>query len=153
MNNLLLILQKKSNTTLDDNKLIKMPKKKPISHKGISKLDNNQYAVTRSSLNEYLQQLPDILQQARVEAKYGTDGKVQGHAFTWIEEGSIFESLGFIKGDMLTSVNGEKVNDNMEAQRLFQQFRASSQFSVMVEDEQGKTREISYNINEDASVE
>ena len=138
--------------TIKNNKPTKQPEK-PISHKGISKTDNNRYSVTRSSLNEYLQQLPDILQQARVEPKYGTDGKVLGHSFTWIEEGSIFESLGFTKGDMLISVNGEKVNDNMEAQKLFQQFRADSQFSVVVGGENGETREISYNINEDTSVE
>lgn len=132
---------------------VKQPKEKPVSHKGISKTDNNRYSVTRSSLNEYLKQLPDILQQARVEPKYGTDGKVLGHTFTWMEEGSIFESLGFVKGDMLISVNGERVSDNMEAQKLFQQFRADSQFSVVVENEQGEAREISYDINEDTSVE
>ncbi len=132
---------------------IKPPEKKTPNHKGISQLDNNRYSVARSSLNEYLQQLPDILQQARVEPQYGTDGKILGHTFTWIEDGSIFGSLGFLKGDMLVSVNGEKVNDNMEAQKLFQQFRADSQFSVVVENEKGEAREISYNINEDASVQ
>ncbi|MDE0151205.1 MAG: hypothetical protein OXK80_01745 [Bdellovibrionales bacterium] len=136
-----------------ENQPLKQPKTKPITHKGISKTNNNQYSVTRSSLNEYLQQLPDILQQARVEPKYGTDGKVLGHTFTWMEEGSIFESLGFVKGDMLISVNGEKVNNDMEAQKLFQQFRADSQFSIVVESENGETREISYNINEDTSVQ
>ena len=143
----------KNKSGIRDNEPVKRPEAKPISHKGISKIDENQYAVSRSSINEYLQQLPDILQQARVEPKYGTDGKVLGHTFTWIEEGSIFESLGFTKGDMLISVNGEKVNDNMEAQKLFQQFRADSQFSVVVESENGEPRKISYNINEDASVE
>lgn len=136
-----------------ENKPLKQPKTKPITHKGISKTDDNRYSVTRSSINDYLQQLPDILQQARVEPKYGTDGKVLGHSFTWIEEGSIFESLGFTKGDMLISVNGEKVNNDMEAQKLFQQFRADSQFSVVVENESGETREVSYNINEDTSVQ
>jgi len=138
----------KSNTVKESGK-----QPKAISHKGISRTGNNRYSVTRSSLNEYLKQLPDILQQARVEPKYGTDGKILGHTFTWIEKGSIFESLGFAKGDMLTSVNGERVNNNMEAQKLFQQFRADSQFSVVVKNEQGETREISYNINEDTSVE
>ena len=131
---------------------IEKKEKNPL-HKGISKTSNNQYSVTRSSLNEYLKQLPDILQKARVEAKYGTDGKVLGHAFTWIEKGSIYESLGFTKGDMLISVNGEEINNDMEAQKLFQQFRADSQFSVVVQNENGETREISYDINEDASVQ
>ena len=130
---------------------IKKPEKK--THKGISKTEDNRYSVTRSSLNEYLQKLPDILQQARLEAKYGTDGKVLGHTFTWIEEGSVYESLGFAEGDVLMSINGEKINNDMEAQKLFQQFRADSQFSVIVESEKGDTREISYNINEDSSVQ
>ena len=137
---------------LKNNANIKKIEKKPL-HKGISKTGNNQYSVTRSSLNEHLQQLPDILQKARVEAKYGADGKVLGHAFTWIEKGSIYESLGFAKGDMLISVNGENINNDMEAQKLFQQFRADSQFSVVVQSENGETREISYDINEDASVQ
>ncbi len=128
-------------------------KEKKSSHKGISQVEKNQYSVTRSSLNDYIQQLPDILQQARLEPQYGTDGKIRGHTFTWIEEGSVFESLGFTQGDMLISVNGEKINDNTEAQKLFQQFRTASQFSVIVKNKKGEDREISYDINEDASVQ
>lgn len=122
-------------------------------YKGISKTEDNQYSINRSTINDHLQKLPDILQQARVDPKIGENGQVIGHTFAWIKKNSVFEGLGFQKGDTIISINGEKVNDRVEATELFQRFRTSSQFDVIVEDKDGKIKQLSYNIDEDASVQ
>ena len=123
------------------------------SYKGISKVGDNHYSLNRSTINNHLKQLPDILQQARVKPKYAADGQILGHTFTWIKKGSVFEGLGFQEGDTLISVNGEKVGDQTEATELFQKLRATSKFSVKVENKEGQVNSFSYDINENASVQ
>ena len=133
----------------------KKPKKKtPLkktTYKGIQELRKNNFALSRSTINNHLKNLPDILQQARMDPKYGPNGKILGHTFTWIKEGSVFEGLGFAKGDTLVSINGTKVNDNVEATELFQQLKTSSRFTILVEDKAGSQRRLSYNVDENAS--
>ena len=120
---------------------------------GVSRVDKNKYEVTRSVINQHIKNLPDVLQQARVEPKLSADGQLLGHEFKWVQKGSIYENLGFQKGDILISVNGKSIHSEAEAQRLFQQFRTSSQFSIKVQKQSGEQRELSYNIDEDTSIE
>ena len=132
---------------------LKTPPQSFKPYKGISKVGNNQYSLDRSTINNHLKQLPDILQQARVKPKYAADGQILGHTFTWIKKGSVFEGLGFQKGDTLISVNGEKIGGQTEATELFQKLRATSKFSVKVENKEGQVNSFSYDINENASVQ
>ena len=129
-----------------------LEKKKP-SLNGISETGENKYSLPRSTINKHLQSLPDILQQARVEPRMGEKGQVQGFTFTWIQKDSLFESIGFQKGDTLISVNGEEFQNATEAEEAFRRFRTESQFSVVVEDQDGKRKTLSYDISEDASIE
>ena len=122
-------------------------------YKGISKEGNSHYSLDRSTINKHLKKLPDILQQARVKPKYAADGQILGHTFTWIKKGSVFEGLGFQEGDTLISFNGEKVSDQTEAAELFQKLRTTSNFQVKVENKDGKVQSLSYDINENASVQ
>ena len=132
---------------------LKTPPQSLNPYKGISKVGNAQYSLDRSTINNHLKKLPDILQQARVKPKYAADGQILGHTFTWIKKGSVFEGLGFREGDTLISVNGEKVSDQTEASELFQKLRATSKFSVKVENKEGQVNSFSYDINENASVQ
>ena len=125
---------------------------KPVIE-GLSQMSENQYKVTRSVINDHIKNLPSILRQARVEPKMSPDGEMIGHEFKWIKKGSVYESLGFQQGDTLISINGEKVNSEMEAQKLFQELRTSSQFSVKVQNKNGEWREVSYNIDENTAME
>ena len=119
---------------------------------GVVETKPNQYSVNRSTINRYMQKLPDILQQARVDPKLGPDGTVLGHTFRWIKKNSLFEGLGFSKGDTIISVNGEKASGQNEAAELFQRFRSQSDFDVVVEGQDGKIRKLTYRVDEDASV-
>ena len=127
-------------------------KQKKTPYKGISEVKKNQFSLNRSLLNDHLQKLPDILQQASLKPKIDKTGQIAGHTFTWIKEGSVYEGMGFEKGDTLVSINGEKVNNVMEATELFHKSRSTSEFFVVVENKDGQKREVSYNISEDASV-
>ena len=132
---------------------VKKPKEVKSSIKGISTTDQNKYKVTRSVINEHIADLPNILQQARLEPKINSNGQMIGHEFKWIKKGSVYENLGFKEGDTLISINGEKVSDEIEAQKIFQQFRASSQFSLEIQNKNGDHRELSYNVDENTSIE
>lgn len=141
-----------ASTNTAPEKETKIPVKKP-PYQGIDQVGKNEYSLSRSTVNTHIKQLPDILQQARVRPKYSVDGQILGHTFTWIKQGSVFEGLGFQKGDTLISVNGEKVQNNEEAGNLFKKLRASSQFEVVLESEDGGLRRLSYEINENESVQ
>ena len=127
-------------------------KQKKTPYEGITEVKENEFSLNRSLINDHLQKLPDILQQASLKPKIDKNGQAAGHTFTWIKQGSVYEGMGFEKGDTLVSINGEKVNNVMEATELFHKSRSTSQFLVVVENKNGQKREVSYNINEDASA-
>lgn len=119
------------------------------THEGIKRVGPNEFTLDRSSINGYLDNLPDILQQARVEPQY-KDGKMLGYGFTWIKDDSLFKSLGFEKGDIISSVDGKEVTSQMEAIELFNQLKQSSSVSIALR-RGDKSEEVKYNVNEDAS--
>ena len=123
------------------------------NYPGIEKTGENQYSVNRSTTNDHLKNLTDILQQARVVPKYSEDGRITGHTFSWIQEGSVYEGLGFKKGDTILSINGEMPGEQSEATELFQKLRTTSQFNIVVEKEDGNVDQLSYDIREDASIQ
>ena len=129
------------------------PPENKSNYPGIDKTGENQYSISRSTTNDHLKNLGDILQQARVVPKYSQDGQIIGHTFSWIKKGSVYEGLGFQEGDTIISVNGELPGQEDEATDLFQRLRTTSQFNIVIENENGDVNQVSYDIREDASIQ
>ena len=126
-------------------------KPKPsLKEQGLIKKVGNNFEVKRSDLNDYLGRLPEILNQARV-VPYTKNGELKGFRFASIDKGSIFEDLGFQKGDIIKEVEGEIVTSPDQALELFERLKGGSGFKMLVQKD-GKDVELEYNINENAPI-
>jgi type II secretory pathway component PulC len=85
---------------------------------------NTNMTLYRAEIDEKLQNLPGLLQDARMEPQK------QGFQFSQIETGSIYESLGFKVGDILLEINGHKVESAVDASNLFVLLREEKAFDV-----------------------
>lgn len=117
----------------------------------VRKVDGN-FQVKRSDLKNYLKKLPEILRQARMvpNSKVGEDGQmyVEGFRFASIKKGSVYEDLGFKIGDVITEVEGEKVDSPDKALELYNKFETSSRVQMLVNGEQRV-----YTVEEDAPID
>lgn len=111
----------------------------------------NRFQVKRSDLEEYLQKLPEILNQARVIPHRSKDGEIIGWKFSSIDKGSVFEELGFTKGDILKEVDGKVVQSTEQALELFDKLRGESRLKIVVEKD-GKDENYEYNVSENAPM-
>ncbi|MBC6415952.1 MAG: hypothetical protein GDA46_06135 [Bdellovibrionales bacterium] len=127
-------------------------KKAPESKKSslVLKKSENNYQVKRSDVNSYLMKLPEVLNQARV-TPHQENGQFKGFRFDMIEEGSIFEELGFQKGDVIKEVDGEFIETPEQALQLFERLKGSSKLKILVEKE-GQDVELEYNVQENAPI-
>lgn len=131
--------------------------KKPAKQKSASSVverKGNNFQVKRSDINSHLDNLPDVLSQALViPHRVNKGGKmvIEGYAFSEINEGSIYEDLGFQVGDIIKTVNGEPVTSPQRALDLFEQLKTSSGIKILVERD-GKEVEYEYGVQEDAPI-
>jgi len=126
------------------------PKTRTQKDSLVKKRGENQYRVSRSDINQQLKNLPEILNQARV-VPHREGGELKGFRFQSIQEGSVYESLGFQVGDIIKEVDGEFVKDPEQALELFERLKGSSGFKILVE-KQGKEVELDYSVNENAPI-
>lgn len=85
------------------------------TNSAIKKTGPASYKVSRAAALGYAQDLPTTLAGARMEAKTGAGGVVEGYKFAEVHSGSVFEALGFAKEDIVTHVNGRAVNSPAQA--------------------------------------
>ena len=127
-------------------------KPKVIDNSLVVKKGSNNFRVKRSDINEYLEKLPELLQQARVVPhRSERNGEIEGFRFAAIDKGSIFEELGFQKGDIIKEVDGEAVATPDKALELFDKLKGSSGFKILVEKD-GKDVYHEYNVSENAPI-
>ena len=124
--------------------------KVPEQKDSLVKRQDNRFEMKRSDLNENLENLPEILSQARV-VPHTENGELLGFRFAKIDKGSIYEDLGFEKGDIIKKVAGEFVTTPEQALELFERLKGGSGFKMLVERE-GKELELEYNVNENAPI-
>lgn len=105
----------------------------------------NNFVVKKSELDKWLNNLPEILQQARAVPHQDATGKVDGFIILDIQPGSLFEKLGLLKNDLLKSVNGQKVDSPARALELYQDLKTANSVAIEV-DRAGRSETLSYNV-------
>ncbi|MCY4513238.1 MAG: hypothetical protein OXB86_06085, partial [Bdellovibrionales bacterium] len=115
---------------------LSQPRRQDPVKAGLVKKSGNTFEVKRSRINEYLQRLPEILQQAKmVPHRVTRNGEtfIEGFKFVAIkEEAQWLQDLDFQKGDIIKKVDGEPVNTPETAIELFEKLRDSDGFEMVV---------------------
>ena len=106
--------------------------------------------MKRSDVKDHLNRLPEILNQARV-VPHTENGELKGWRFASINKGSIFEDLGFEKGNIIKQVDGELVTSPEQALELFDRLKSESGVKILVEKD-GKDVELEYDVDEDSPM-
>ena len=115
---------------------LSQPRRQDPVKANLVKKSGNTFQVKRSRINEYLQKLPEILQQAKmVPNRVTRNGEtfIEGFTFAAIKkEAQWLQDLGFQKGDIIKQVDGETINTPETALELFEKLRDSDGFEMVV---------------------
>ena len=104
----------------------------------------NNFNINRNDLNQYMEDLPNLLMQARAVPNV-VDGRVQGFRVVDIQEGSIWEKLGLKRDDVIKGVNGEEVNSPAKAMELYNSLKNDSKVAIDIERD-GSSETLNYSI-------
>lgn len=107
--------------------------------------EKTEFVFPRAEIDAQLENLPNLLQQARVVPESGADGQVSCYKMVEIQSGSIYERLGLRLGDCIGGVNGESVNSPQKAMESFQALKTASEIKLKVR-RAGRDVELNYNI-------
>ena len=98
---------------------------------GIRRLSPNRYAIDRVTMDSNMQNPAKLFTEMRAVPNL-QNGTSDGFKLSEIQPGSVFQQMGLRDGDVVTSVQGQSVNDPIRAMMLMQQLRNRSSISVSV---------------------
>ena len=111
---------------------------------GVTKTGAYDYTLDRKTLDKQLADLPKLQAEARVVPHY-KDNQYQGFKLVGVRPGSLYRAIGIRSGDVITAVNGNKIDSPNKALELFEQLKSSSQISVEIE-RRGQPKTLGYTI-------
>ena len=107
-------------------------------------LEEEVIPITREELHGTINDLNQLMTQVRIRP-YFRQGKPQGLIISQIQTDSIFEKLGLMNGDIIASVNGEKMSSPEEAFQLYNSLNSGSQVSIEIT-RRGQKKTLTYDI-------
>ena len=101
--------------------------------------------VDRSLLEHYTQNMDDIYKNIGIrEIKKGK--KLEGFSVSFIRKGSPFSKLGLKRGDVIQSINGQKIDSEKAAFEMYKNMKNIDNLSLVIK--RGKEEmELEYEIN------
>ena len=117
---------------------------KPV--KEVQTVGDNTFAIKRSDLLKYTNDLSSVLMQARaVPNRDPNTGEINGFRVLDMQPGSIYEQLGLQRMDVIKGVNGEPVDSIQKAMEMYNTLKNGSQVKMQI-DRGGKTETFTYDI-------
>lgn len=111
---------------------------------GVTKTGAYDYTLDRKMLDKQLADLSKLQSEARVVPHY-KDNSYQGFKLVGVRPGSLYRAIGIRSGDVITAVNGNKIDSPNKALELFEQLKSSSNISVEIE-RRGQPKTLGYTI-------
>lgn len=75
------------------------------------------FDLSRQAIEESMQNLGQVMQQAQVEKV--SRGDTKGYRISSIQNGSVFERLNLQNGDIVTGINGQEITDPSQFTELY----------------------------------
>jgi general secretion pathway protein C len=113
----------------------------------ISQEGENNFSISRTDLNEYMKNLPDLLQQATAIPNISpTTGRIDGFKVIDMMPNSLFSKLGIQKDDLIRGVNGEPIDSPAKAMELYNKLRNERNIQLDI-DRRGRAQTLNFNVN------
>jgi general secretion pathway protein C len=112
---------------------------------GITRSGSGDFKVDRATFEAETRDLASLLQQARAIPVMGMNGGIEGFRIESIQSGSVFESLGLQRGDVIKKVNGQTVNSVSRAAELFNFLKGGESIKLEVS-RNGKNEALNYSL-------
>ncbi len=94
----------------------------PKTMDGITQTSENKFEIEKSVIEKGLTNISQVLQSARAVPNF-ENGMANGYRIVDIDAGSLFETMGIKKNDVISGINGEPLNDPGKAFQLFNEIR------------------------------
>jgi len=101
-------------------------------------------AINRSQIESAVQNPDQLMQEVRVRPHF-EKGQLDGLTITAIKPDSIFRKMGLASGDILTSVDGEKIVSMNDALKLYETIKSASTIKLEIK-RRGRMQTIEYKI-------
>ncbi len=114
--------------------------------KEVQSIGNNTFAIKRTDLLKYTNDLSSVLMQARaVPNRDPNTGEINGFRVLDMQPGSIYEQLGLQRMDVIKGVNNEPVDSVQKAMEMYNTLKNGTQVKMQIE-RGGKTDTFTYDI-------
>jgi len=101
----------------------------PAAASGVRKLGEGRYVVDRREVDGAVENLPQLLTQARMIPNF-TAGKPDGFRIFAIQASSLYAKIGLQNGDILHRVNDIEVKDPQNVMQIFSQLKDQDRIAV-----------------------
>ena len=102
----------------------------PDYGKDIRAISETEYVIDRQGFQAALENLNELITQARLTPAMGPDRKMEGFRVFSVRQGSIFQKLGIRNGDVIQRVNGVVMDDAKKGFEMFQTLKDQSHFTI-----------------------
>ncbi len=114
--------------------------------KDVQMTGTNTFAIKRSDLLKYTNDLSSVLMQARaVPNRDPNTGEINGFRILDMQPGSVYEQLGLQRMDVIKGVNGEPIDSVQKAMEMYNTLKNGNQVKMQIE-RSGKTESFTYDI-------
>jgi general secretion pathway protein C len=100
--------------------------------------------IAQDVLQSSISNLNQLMTEVRVRP-YFRQGKPEGLIVSQIQADSVFEQLGLLNGDIISSVNGKKISSPEQAFQLYNSLKQGSQVSIAIT-RRGQKKMLTYEI-------
>ena len=101
--------------------------------------------LDRSKIESAVKNINDLMKNVRIQPHF-TDGQPDGFRLTGVRPNSFFSNMGLKSGDVITGVDGKKIESVDDAFMLYQGLQSSSNIQLQLK-RKGQQKNINYKID------
>ena len=118
-------------------------KKRPFRRS--SRAGSQNITLDRSKIESAVNNINDLMKNVRIQPHF-TGGQPDGFRLTGVRPNSFFYNMGLKSGDVITGVDGKKIESVDDAFKLYQGLQSSSNIQLQLK-RKGRQKNINYKIN------
>jgi len=126
----------------DRYKKSKSGKKRPTKTR--TRTRKRKISMKRSQIKDALSNVNELMQQVKIQPHF-EDGEPDGIQLSNIEPSSIFRRMGLRSGDVISEVDGKKIQSVDDAMKLYSSMQSASNFKLEIK-RSGRSETLDYSI-------